>query len=135
MTATVQIRRSTFWGWPGPVRLYEAVIVMAAYAVLLYFFWKSGLAMSVIACFTVCAALLHGSLRRDLGREDWALLDNPFRVWTIRAAATAAGAWLFFCTPGMQWRMIAVLLYAALYIVSETAVWRRKRAVEASPQS
>ena len=86
--------------------------------------------MSVITALTVCASFVSASLRTDLSAQDWKSL-NRFSITIIRIFALAAGYWLFSETPTKAGRYLAALAYAALYVVSERAAWRRKRAVEA----
>ena len=127
MAATVETRG--FWAWPGPARIYELLLVAATYLPLLYFFCKSWFAMSVITALTICVSFLSAPFRTDLSAKDWRKFNHG-TVWIMRAAALGVGFWLFSATPGNTGRFIAVFAYAVLYVISENAAWRRKRAIE-----
>jgi len=116
---------------PGPARLYELLLFAAIYISLFHFFSKSGFTISVITALTVCAAFFSAVLRTDLSAEDWSTL-NQYTIWIIRVCALAAEYWLFSAAPTTMVRYVAVLVYAALYVVSENAAWRRKAAIEAA---
>ena len=117
--------------WPGPLRLYEAVLVMAAYTLILHLFNHSGFAMALISCLTVCIALLHGALRKDLSFESWQHFNRD-SVLIIRAAALASGVWLMLTASSLSIKTVATLLYVILYAVCERAAWQRKQSLQAA---
>jgi len=120
-------RRKGFWSWPGPVRSYEAVLVMAAFLPVVYF-RQTGFTMSATAAVLICATFLSAILRKDLTAKEWGNL-NRYTIWVVRAAAASVGGWMFIDAPARTAGYAAVSLFAALYTGCEIAVWRRKRAV------
>ncbi|MFZ0661789.1 MAG: hypothetical protein WAM66_03790 [Acidobacteriaceae bacterium] len=115
--------RTSYWAWPGPADIYVMVPVAVAAFLAAHFFGKSEFAMSVTAALMICTWLAYAALGgKDL--DKW----TPFLAWVIRAAAAVTGWWLFTAAPTLAGRFAAVILYAALYVLCEWAVWRRVRA-------
>lgn len=123
-------KRRGFWSWPGPARTYEAALLAIAFLPVLYF-RQSGFTMSATAAVIICATYISAVLRTDLTVKDWGNL-NRNTIWIIRTAAVAVACWMFVDAPGQVVRYLALLLYAALYVGCETAVWQRKRAIESA---
>ena len=127
MNAKVGVRG--IWAWPGPAYIYELLIVAVICLPFLLSFSMSGFACSVVTTIGICAMFLSSPFRKDLSAKDW-LKFNHVTIWIMRAAALAAGYWLFTTTPGNTGRFIAVFVYAVLYVISENVAWRHKRAIE-----
>lgn len=128
MTLTALTKRRSFWSWPGPVRGYETLCLIAIYLPLILIFRGSGFAMSVITALTICFTYITAVLRTDLSADNWSRLNST--VWVTRVAVLTTGYWMFSETPAKVGRYLIVLAFAVIYVLCENAAWRRKREIE-----
>ena len=102
--------------WPGPGRVYVHLIFAAVWLPALIFGRNSALVMSWATAATIPAALADGTTRKERA------INAHRLVHKILAAIT--GVWMFRSTPSQTVGLIAVAVYAVLYVLSERAIRR-----------
>ncbi|MGC2162627.1 MAG: hypothetical protein WA634_12005 [Silvibacterium sp.] len=117
--ANPEARHGNILAWIGAANL----IVLAAWIPILIFARNSAIVMASAGALTICFCLAWTAFRGDY-IEKW----TPSMAWRVRIGAAILGVWLFISTPTLAGRFAAVAIYAALYVLCERAIWRRKRA-------